>query len=634
MDLSLLLLGPFQATSGEVAIPESRAKRIEALLAYLAVEAAYPHRREKLVGFLFPELPDEQARTNLRQTIKRLRKAIGDNPEQPYLLITRESVQFNKRSDHFLDKAVYEEQLGGCSVHRGRRDHLCPDCMAMAAQAVNLYRGPFLEGFFLKDSAAFEDWLLGHRELLQHETITVLQQLADFHERRGEYDLAGQYARRQIDIEPWREEAHRQLMRVLAYQGQRAAALHQYELLREQLWEELAVEPMPESESLQHTIAAATEARSQNLPTRDRSFVGREEEIARIREFLVDPACRLLTLVGSGGSGKTALAVEAGWRVAGQYVGPYMHGVFFVPLANISGEHTGRQGELNPLVTAVAEAINFSFAGAQDPRAQLFNYLRERTLLLILDNVEHLLQAGRTFVLSLLDQTGGPELLITSRSRLNLTGEWILEVGGLPYPQAQAKAGNHGDDALALFAQRARRLAPEFNLASGAGNSSDGPCTRADVAHICRLLQGIPLGIELAASWVRFLDCREIAKEIEHSLDFLQSSSPDVPLRQQSLRAVFDYSWALLDEEDQRVLQCLSVFAGPFDRKAAAAISQATLPQLATLVDHSLLQHRESPGAGSHRFELLEVLRQYANEKLASASSTSERDIGDSHAGY
>jgi len=154
------------------------------------------------------------------------------------------------------------------------------------------------------------------------------------------------------------------------------------------------------------------------------------------------------------------------------------------------------------------------------------------------------------------------------------------------------------------------------------------------VAHICRLLQGIPLGIELAASWVRFLNCREIAKEIENNLDFLQNLSPDVPLRQQSLRAVFDYSWALLGEEDQRVLRCLSVFAGPFDRQAAAAVSQATLPQLATLVDHSLLQHRESPGTGLHRFELLEVLRQYANEKLASASSPGERDVGDSHAGY
>jgi len=364
MALSLLLLGPFQATSGEVAIPESRAKRIEALLAYLAMEAAYPHRRERLVGFLFPELPDGQARTNLRQTIKRLREAIDDNPDQPYLLITRESIQFNQSSEHFLDTVVYEEQLDGCSVHRGRRDAHCSECMAMAGQAVNFYRGPFLDGFFLEDSVAFEEWLLGHREQLQQQTIAVLQQLADFHERRGEYDLAGQYTRQQIAIEPWREEAHRQLMRVLANQGQRTAALHQYEILREQLWEELAVEPTPESESLQRTVAAATKARSQNLPARDRSFVGREEEIARIRENLVNPDRRLLTLVGSGGSGKTALAIEAGWRVAGQYLGPYLHGVFFVPLANISGEHTGRYGELNPLVTAVAEAVNFSFAGA------------------------------------------------------------------------------------------------------------------------------------------------------------------------------------------------------------------------------------------------------------------------------
>lgn len=646
MRLVLNLLGPFQASIDESTIAESRAKKIEALLVYLAVEASHAHRRENLVGLLFPELPDDQARTNLRQTLKRLRDAISDDQaDPPFLLVSRESFQFNSASDHIIDLGAFNELLRGCAIHLDQRDGRCGECMARAQAALALYRGPLLAGFFLEESLAFEDWLAGLRENTQQLALTALAQLADYHERRGEYGLAVHFARRQIELEPWREQAHRQLMRDLAYSGQRAAALHQYDQLSAILDQELGVDPLPETKALRRQIASGPETRPSNLPARDISFVGRGPEIAQIHQNLVDPDRRLLNLIGPGGTGKSALAIETGWRVVNEYLGPFMHGVFFVPLASISSAES-KQESLNPLLTAVAEAVNFSFSGAQEPGRQLFNYLADRSLLLILDNSEHLLTASRAFIEALLQQTTGPVILVTSRTRLNLSAEWILEIHGLPYSAAETgpleSAGQRitqpvvleGQDALALFVRRAQRLAPGFDLFAGADDQPGDLCRPVDVARICHLVQGLPLGIELAASWVRFLSCREIANEIDQSLDFLQSTSASLPERQQSLRAVFDSSWAMLPAQEQAVLARLSVFAGAFDRRAAAAVSGASTQQLAALVDHSLITRRSEPSGLVPRFELLAVVRQYAAEKLTGAGKKDEREAHSQHAAY
>ncbi len=634
MGLRLLLLGPFKATIDGQDVSESRAKRIEALLVYLAVESNYAHRREKLVGLLFPELPDDQARTNLRQTIKRLRSSISQDQKEPFLLVTRESIQFNQTSDFYLDTEEFVKLLDGCPDHLNHRDPTCKDCMSLARKAVELYRGPFLDDLFLEDSSAFEEWLLSHREQFQQQFFQALFRLAAYHERRGEYDQAVHYCRRQLTFEPWREETHRQLIRLLAYQGQRTAALQQYELLKETLWNELAVEPMPETSSLRRIVSTATEIRPHNLPVRDYSFVGREEELAKIREQLVDPEKRLLTLLGTGGCGKTALAVEVAWRVTSLYLGPFLHGVYFVPLANVA-PGDGVQGEkLNPLVTAVAEAVSFPFAGAQNPQQQLLNFLKDRSLLLILDNVEHLLSQSRSFVTALLEHSRVLSILVTSRSRLNLPDERLLEINGLPYSSQASQTLPGGTDALELFRQRAKRVVPDFEIAREEEPKTDMGCRQGDVVEICRLLQGLPLGIELAASWVRFLGCHEIANEIGQSLDFLQRTTAGGPVRQQSLRAAFDYSWDLLAEQERQVLGALSVFAGSFDRAAAAAVGQATLSQLAALTDHSLLRIYQGSEPGSRRFELLEVLRQYASEKLVAASGATETDAADNHASY
>ncbi len=647
MHLSLRLLGSFEAQLDSDETVESRAKKIEALLAFLATESDRAHRRDRLVGLLFPDMPDDQARTNLRQTLTRLRRAINDGKaDPPFLLISREATQFNPDSNYTLDVDAFEDLLKGCHAHRLERDAECEACNQKLAEAVELYRGPFLDDFFLDDSLAFEQWIVVKREQYHAEAMTALQQLADYYERGGEYAVAAEYVRQLLRFEPWKEEAQRQLMRLLAYQGQRTAALQQYHALEKMLRNELGVEPVAESVELFNRIRSLEDVRPFRLPARNNNFVGRDRELALLNDYLTDQEKHLVTVTGPGGSGKTAIAIEAAWRIATLFLGPFLDGVFFVPLAGIDNGELGSAVEssgFDPYVTAIAEAVGFSFSGARRPHDQLSRYMDDKSLLLIIDNVEHVIGDVRPLIRDLLHHSPGSKILVTSRERLGLNNEWILEIEGLPYPgngNVSVASGqeyfNRADpltqyQAVALFESLGKRLVPDFNI------SSDSPanCRATAVVRIVQLVQGLPLGIQLAASWLRMLNCSEIAKEIENSLDFLHSTMHDLPSRHRSLRAVFDSSWQLLNEGERQALRRLSVFHGPFDRAAATAVTGASLATLSALVDHSMLYRQEGVKEMQPvgQYELLDVLRQYAAEKLEEDRGEAE-GIRERHAVY
>ena len=253
--LSLSLLGPLRIALDGQPAPNFAYAKARALLAYLAVEAGRPHHRDALVGLLWPELPDATARTNLRQALANLRQAIGDAAATPpFLLITRDTVQFNLRSDHELDVAAFTALLAACETHAHRRLERCRSCGARMAQALALYRGDFLAEFTLDGAAPFEEWQLRQRERLHQRALDALVHLADYHERRGALAQARRYARRQIELDPWREEAYRQLMRLLARAGQRSAALAQYETCRRFLERDLGVQPEAETTALYKEI--------------------------------------------------------------------------------------------------------------------------------------------------------------------------------------------------------------------------------------------------------------------------------------------------------------------------------------------------------------------------------------------
>jgi predicted ATPase/DNA-binding XRE family transcriptional regulator len=326
-----------------------------------------------------------------------------------------------------------------------------------------------------------------------------------------------------------------------------------------------------------------------HLPVPPTPLVGREPELAALERLLLDPQCRLLTLLGPGGIGKTRLAIEA----ASRHQALYPDGACFVSLAPLSSSEL--------MVPAIADALGFAFQGQIEPRVQLLNILRDRQALLVLDNVEHLLDGVGLFA-EMLERAPKVNLLVTSRERLNLHGEWTFEVQGLPVPPIDQAGQADEYSAIALFVQSARRAQAGFELSAE---------ERASATRICQLVEGMPLGIELAAAWVPVLSCREIAREIERGLDFLATSLRDVPERQRSLRAAFEHSWRLLSVDERDVLRRLGVIQGGFDRAAAEQVAGATLPLLSALVAKSLIRRTQDG-----RYDLHEVIRQYALARL------------------
>jgi predicted ATPase/DNA-binding XRE family transcriptional regulator len=330
-----------------------------------------------------------------------------------------------------------------------------------------------------------------------------------------------------------------------------------------------------------------------NLPILPTPFIGRQREVDELTRLLRDPQCRLLTLVGPGGVGKTRLAIETASRMQASFA----DGVYFISLASVNS--------IRFIAPMIADSVGFAFQSTAmiEPREQLFNHLKEKQILLLADNLEHLLtEPGVELFSELLTAAPKVKLLVTSRESLELQGEWTFEVQGLPVPEKGYAEESTQNTSVELFVQRARRAHVGFNA-----TAENYPA----IIRICQLVNGMPLGIELAAAWVRTLSCDEIAKEIERGMDFLSVSTRDLPARHRSIRAVFDHSWKLLTEEEQKILLQLSVFRGGFQREAAEQVAGATLPALSALMTKSLVRR-----SGDNRYDLHELIRQFAVEQL------------------
>ena len=433
--LEISLLGPFRVTLDGEPVTRFRAYSAQALLAYLATHAGVAHRRETLAGLLWPDHSESVALQNLRQALRRLRTAIEDDKTtSPVLHATRTTIALRPPTDpstgpaYWLDVDAFSETIATARGHAHRRLEDCAPCMQRLEEATALYRGDFLQSFS-SSSALFEKWMVVERERLHVQALEALSALAACYEQREAYEQAIDCARRQVEMEGWRESAHRQWMRALALSGQRGAALAQYEACRRALRDELGVEPAPETAALYERIRDGEELRlparapatPHNLPAQLTLFVGREALLADIAARLRDPNCRLLTLVGPGGCGKTRLAMEA----AARELENYEHGVFFVSLSPLQS--------VDAIVPTIAQAIGLASYGGEDPRQQLLNYLRRKAMLLVLDNYEHL-SAGVHAATEILRVAPDVKILTTSRAGLNVPGEHLLHVPGMAYP--------------------------------------------------------------------------------------------------------------------------------------------------------------------------------------------------------
>ncbi len=634
-------------------------RRSLALLAYLAV-TRHLHSRDLLATLFWPESDTASARAGLRRELHNLKKTL---PEQ-FLDISSEHVGLAQDAELWVDEHEFESLIErvrehGHDLNPLAPDETCPKCLPQLETAAALYKANFMAGFSLSDSADFDEWQFFQGEKLRMQLAQALQRLSTWHAGQGSYPPAIVYARRWLALDNLHEPAHRALMQLYYASGQQAPALRQYKECRRLLEEQLGVEPEIETIELYQAIQSrqlsrpaftppATAVpglpaadhprlpvhtsyptrRGHNLPVALTPILGRERELATLTGLLrEDPNCRLLTLLGPGGSGKTRLALETARLLLDANPGAFKDGIWFINLAPLS--------ESGAILPTVAQTFNYPISGDPAQRQeQLLDYLRDKNLLLLLDNMEHLIDPlSLDLAGALLSGSPKTRLLVTSRSRLNLRAEQVFPVEGLPVPPESALLlGTALPEDLAeysavgLFQACLARTRPGFVIDRK---------NYSAVARICRLVQGMPLGIEMASSWMELLSPEEIAGEIERSLDFLEGSWDDMPERQRSLRAVFDSSWKLLGEEERKGVAALSVFMGSFTHQAATSAAGIQLAMLLALLNKSWLQRDQSsvyPGQGPppERYQIHELLRQYAAEKLQ-ADPGAYRQAKDGH---
>jgi predicted ATPase/DNA-binding SARP family transcriptional activator len=614
--LRLHLFGtPRIERDGQIVAP-GRTKAV-ALLAYLVV-TGQPHERELLATIFWPELDLDAARNGLRRELSVLRTSLGAE----LLVADRRHVARNPAAVLWLDIAHFGAQVGRVSAHGHRQGDLCPSCADALRQAVGLYTDDFLLGLPLPECPVFDEWQFFQREALRDQLARALQWLGGWHQQRGEYEPAITLARRWLQLDQLHEPAHRALMELYAASGRQSAALRQYQECVRLLDAELGATPQAETTALAEaiqarrvtprpaasppadagaqpsTVAPSDPRARQHLPSLATPLLGREQELDNLHGYLASPHARLITLVGPGGIGKTSLAIEVAARAAAAYP----DGVVFANLQPIATP--------DQLVAAIADAAGCRLSGSATPRVQLLSHFRDKALLLLLDNFEQLL-AGADLLSELLAAAPGLRLLVTSREVLNLQEEWSYPLGGLAVPpEGEAATALEQYAAVRLFAERARRAWPAFTLADEQGA----------VARIGRLVEGMPLALELAAAWRGVLSCAAIADAIAQNLTFLVAKDRNRPERHRSIRAVFEHSWARLDPETQLLLVRLTVFRGGFTHEAAVAVVGATPASLATLVDTSLVR-LESSG----RYQIHELLRQYAEEQLYASAGEAAR---------
>ena len=591
----------FSVAAAPVACPS---KKSLALFAFLLLTGK-AHSRHELAVLLWGHRDDEAARTSLRVALHRLPAAMAE-----CLHVDRESIGLAASAAPLVDVAKFQ------TLARAQD-------LESLETAATLYQDELLKDFEAAATPEFDDWLHAERvrlgQLAQNVFDGVIARRAD----RARHDVARATTEREsalatglrwIALMPGSEAGHRWLMRLYIDMGRRDAALAQYELCQRSLAITYGRAPSPETRALQE-IALAGGAqplapRAAAEPSRDAdvgpllesaavaatSFVGRLEELAELDRLFADPACRLITLHGLGGAGKTrlahAFATQAGPRFA--------QGVSWIALDAVESP--------DALPRAIAEAMGRDAPLRGDSAALVADMLARQQRLLVLDNFESLLDGNDAtsdgdpvaVVLKILQTAPQVRIVVTSREVLGLQEEWVYEVRGLAY--ATEASGAHASiAAVELFAQRARQAYLGFSL------SAEMP----HVLRICRLVEGLPLGIELAAAWVRTIPCADLAAAIESAAGSLVSAHRNRPHRHQNLEAVVACSWNLLRDEQRDALAGLGIFAGGFTRESAERIAEAPLRTLSALADKSLVRRR-----AEGRYDLHELVRQFALARL------------------
>lgn len=621
MRLTLELLGPPQLQLDNTPVTTSR-RAVIALLAFLAVsDVNHPkqrHTRESLSALLWPNYDQSKALANLRHILWEVTQFVGDG----WIITEHETIYLNPSADLTLDVTQFQSLLARASQQSDPALRI-----PLLVAAAKLYRDDFMSGFSLKDASSFNEWVLTESENLRRDLASALSMLVEDYSALNQTASAIPYAQRLIALDPINEAAHSQLMQLYVLIDQHTSAIQQYQTLQKLLRKELNVDPQPETRELYKKIRRGEikpvsvekkmgrmekTAPKQNLPVHLTTFIGRERERDEICRLIAQN--RLVTLIGVGGIGKTRLSLQTGQHLLNHYP----NGVWFIPLESLADEEFVPQ--------TVASFLGIVESPDQAIVETLVNTLRSQTMLLILDNCEHLLEACAQLVEILLKNCPNIKIIATSREVLRLEGEAFYQVPTLAVPkhrdiQSMDELAKY--ESIKLFAERAALVVSSFEITKE---------NVGTIVKICNRLDGIPLAIELAAARVDIFTVDEILEQLNRSFDLLVSNTRSLWPRHQTMRASIDWGWNLLTDSERIFMRQLSVFVGGWTLQAAQAVAAGNILELTgTLVKKSfVIVHQETEH--ETRYDFHEMVRSYAQEKLVEAGD--EETIRDRHLGY
>jgi predicted ATPase/DNA-binding SARP family transcriptional activator len=606
--ISAAFLGGFQVFRGSQPVVGFGYDKVRALFAYLAVEDCILFNRVLLAGLFWPEHSQEKAYHSLRQAVLRLRSTIQD--DHPLFFIHRKGIERNPLANFLTDVMQFESLIRGYSIGE-KKD------ITLLESAVELYQGEFLKGLSLAGAEAFEEWLFNRREYFHRQVVSAVEKIVVHHERLLNLETARLYVEKLLNLEPWREEAHRKLMLLLARLGQRSAALRQYELCRQVLLARLDLLPDEETDSLYRRIREMHFIENPGFEITT-PLIGRDSELSQLKKMLSDPYTRLVTITGPGGIGKTRLALQLLKDMYGSDIRLFLNGVMFLELSGVNS--------IERFLSYLVEAFHLSLIKDTDQIHQIIHYLKDKELLIILDNFEQLINKEvLDFITNLLRETHNVKLVATSRHKLNLNSEVVLSLKGLtfPDPTQPVRLKNLPEQrygAVDFFLRRIKQARPGLIM-----QEED---TLA-VIRLCQMVEGLPLALLLAASWADSLSLAEIAAEVKGNLDFLRVEWQDLSERHRSMHAALNVSWNLLRQEERQIFSYLSVFNGGFSSEAALAVAGASKVVISSLVNKSILNY----DLDKHHYSLHELLRQYGSEKLAE-NDPQKKELQDRHSQY
>lgn len=603
--LQIYCFGGLKVVLGGKEIISFNTDKARALLIYLANEPGRPFQRSQLAGLLWSDQSETQALHSLRQTLSLLRKSINDSDAiNPFLIVDRDRVEFNAQASFWIDVLAFKQELKTAyQYHKNQTSYAGLDIRALM-RAVNLFAGPFLDRFNLNCSVLFDEWLILIQEETNNLAVEALSYLVEYYQKRDELINAIQISKQILQINPWDESAHYRLMNLMAMDGQWAAAQHEYKNLQTYLQSQIGVDPDPKTNELYLTIRNAA-LHSQNLPNpyprlqnnlpiQHSTFIGRKKELDELSALLANPMIRLLTLTGTGGIGKTRIALET----ASHQIGIYKDGVFFASLLN--------DKSLAQVETSIARAIQLPLSDQLPQKTQLLDFLRLREILLVLDNCEQLVcdMVFAEFIAEIIQNAVNMKLVITSRERINIQEEHVFLVEGLPFPDEKNKSIGQSlnYDSLRLFQCRVQQSNRFFKI----NENNQRP-----ILKLCQLTEGHPLAIELVASTISGPASEELVDRINEDINsFINAFSNPNP-QHRSLKVVFDVSWKMLSDLQQQVLAKLSIFQGSFELSDAEEILNVDRKIFYELIDKSLLRQQEDKRCDMH-----EIIRRFSQEKL------------------